>query len=152
MPVPIVESARRPDVAIKASLSSTEARRRRAESGTNTLPDTSASTWRMVLEKFWAPVPWMADTAVIWRARALRRSRDCCRTAAIQCRSDVMQESRAQATLAALKSRLAMSASVLRDGTRSIIPAAAGRGQCRQAIARRPWRSAELRRRRCLRC
>ncbi|MEW9586491.1 cation-transporting P-type ATPase [Paraburkholderia sp. DGU8] len=62
--MPIIEAASQPDVAIKTGLSSIEARRRRAGASTNMLPDTSASTWRMVLMKFRAPVPWMLEAAV----------------------------------------------------------------------------------------
>jgi H+-transporting ATPase len=125
-PVPIIEAANQPDVAIKTGLSSNEARRRRAESGTNTLPDTSASTWRMVLEKFWAPVPWMLEAAVILQC-VLGRFVEAGIIAGLLVFNavlGVLQESRAQATLTALKSRLATNASVLRDGTWSIVPAA----------------------------
>jgi H+-transporting ATPase len=126
VPVPIIEAANQSDVAIKTGLSSTEARRRRAESGTNTLPDSSASTWRMVLEKFWAPVPWMLEAAVVLQC-VLGRLLEAAIIAGLLVFNavlGVLQESRAQATLAALKSRLAMNASVLRDGTWSIVPAA----------------------------
>jgi H+-transporting ATPase len=126
VPVPIIEAASQPDGAIKTGLSSTEVRSRRAESGTNVLPDTSASTWRMVLEKFWAPVPWMLEAAVILQC-VLGRFVEAGIIAGLLVFNavlGVLQESRAQATLAALKSRLAMNASVLRDGIWSIVPAA----------------------------
>ena len=125
-PVLIMEAVSQPDGAIKTGLSGTEACRRRAESGTNTLPDTSASTWRMVLEKFWAPVPWMLEAAVILQC-VLGHFVEAGIIAGLLVFNavlGVLQESRAQAALAALKSRLAMNASVLRDGTWSIIPAA----------------------------
>ncbi|CAB3774044.1 HAD-IC family P-type ATPase [Paraburkholderia humisilvae] len=125
-PVPIMEAVSQPDGMVRTGLSGSEARRRRAESGTNTLPDTSPSTWRMVLEKFWAPVPWMLEAAVILQC-VLGRFVEAGIIAGLLVFNavlGVLQESRAQATLAALKSRLAMNASVLRDGTWSIVPAA----------------------------
>ena len=46
-------------------LTSDEARERLAKYGPNAMPDTAMRPWRMALAKFWAPVPWMLETAVI---------------------------------------------------------------------------------------
>ena len=80
----------------------------------------------MALEKFWAPVPWMLEAPGI-----LQGVFGCFTEAGIvagllpfNAVPGVLQQSRARATLAASKSRLAMSASVPRDGTWTIIPAA----------------------------
>ncbi|NPT35392.1 HAD-IC family P-type ATPase [Paraburkholderia xenovorans] len=126
VPAPIPEAASQPDAVPGTGLSSTEARRRLAESGANTLPDTAASTWRMMLGKFWAPVPWMLEAAVVLQC-VLGRFVEAGIIAGLLVFNAILgvfQESRAQATLAALKSRLAMNASVLRDGAWSIVPAA----------------------------
>ena len=81
---------------------------------------------RMALGKFWAPVPWMLEAAV-----ALEIALGDYLQAAIiagllvfNAALGVFQESRAQATLAALRSRLALNASVRRDGTWKTVPAA----------------------------
>jgi hypothetical protein len=57
-------------------------------------------------------------------ARQVRRGGHHCRAAGVQCGTGLFQESRAQATLTALKSRLALNASVRRDGAWKTIPAA----------------------------
>ena len=46
-------------------LTSDEARHRLATSGPNAMPDTSEHPLRMALEKFWAPVPWMLEAAIV---------------------------------------------------------------------------------------
>ncbi|SDG21045.1 HAD-IC family P-type ATPase [Paraburkholderia phenazinium] len=107
-------------------LSSAEARVRIGASGPNTMPDTSAHPWRMALGKFWAPVPWMLEAAIVLQC-ALGKFLEAGIIAGLlvfNAALGLLQESRAQATLAALKSRLALSASVQRDGEWSIVPAA----------------------------
>ena len=44
-------------------LTSDEARRRLERFGPNTIPDTALHPLRSALAKFWAPVPWMLETA-----------------------------------------------------------------------------------------
>ena len=102
-----------------------EAQNRLAQFGPNAMPDTNANPLRMALEKFWAPVPWMLEAAIVLeviRANYLE--------AAIivfllifNAALGFLQESRAQATLTALKSRLALTASVKRDGVWQTIAA-----------------------------
>jgi magnesium-transporting ATPase (P-type) len=46
-------------------LTSDEARGRLEKFGPNAMPDTSMHPFRMALEKFWAPVPWMLEAAVL---------------------------------------------------------------------------------------
>ncbi|MGY6259060.1 cation-transporting P-type ATPase [Paraburkholderia caledonica] len=46
-------------------LTGDEARRRLATSGPNSIPDTSGHPLRMALDKFWAPVPWMLEAAIV---------------------------------------------------------------------------------------
>jgi len=107
-------------------LTGDEARRRLATSGPNAIPDTSANPLRMALEKFWAPVPWMLEAAIVLQC-ALGKFVEAGIIAGLlvfNAALGLFQESRAQATLAALKSRLALTASVRRDGTWLTIPAA----------------------------
>jgi magnesium-transporting ATPase (P-type) len=40
-------------------------RRRLDKFGPNAMPDTSIHPLRMALEKFWAPVPWMLEAAIV---------------------------------------------------------------------------------------
>jgi H+-transporting ATPase len=106
-------------------LTGDEARRLLTKFGPNAMPDTSMHPFRMALEKFWAPVPWMLEAAVLLEL-ALGKFIEAAIIAALlvfNAALGLFQESRAQATLAALKSRLALNASVRRDGAWKIIPA-----------------------------
>jgi H+-transporting ATPase len=113
------------NVVSKAGLTSDEARRRLARSGPNAMPDTSPHPIRMALDKFWAPVPWMLEAAIVVEL-ALGKYVEAGIIALLlvfNAALGLFQESRAQATLAALKSRLALSASVQRDGVWRTVPA-----------------------------
>jgi H+-transporting ATPase len=94
--------------------------------GPNAMPDTSAHPLRRALSKFWAPVPWMLEAAIVLQL-VLGDDVEAAIVAGLlvfNAALGLFQEGRAQATLAALKSRLALSASVRRDGVWSILPAA----------------------------
>ena len=81
--------------------------------------------WRMALAKFWAPVPWMLEAAIILQT-VLHEYVEAAVIAGLLVFNAALgffQEGRAQATLAALKSRLALTASVRRDGAWKNIPA-----------------------------
>jgi H+-transporting ATPase len=110
----------------QSGLTRDEARRRLKTLGPNTMPDTSADPLRMAVEKFWAPVPWMLEAAIVLEL-VLGKYVEAGIIAILlvfNAALGLFQESRAQATLAALKSRLALSASVRRDGAWKAIPAA----------------------------
>jgi len=114
------------DVGLQKGLTSDEARRRVEKFGPNAMPDTSVHPLRMALEKFWAPVPWMLEAAIALEL-ALGKYVEAAIIAgllAFNAALGLFQESRAQATLAALKSRLALNASVRRDGAWKTVPAA----------------------------
>src|SRR5271163_4654955 len=106
-------------------LASDEARRRLLQFGPNAMPDTGVHPLRMALEKFWAPVPWMLEAAVVLQV-VLGDYAEAAIIAGLlvfNAALGLLQESRAQATLAALKSRLALNASVRRDGAWKTLPA-----------------------------
>ena len=99
-------------------LTSEEARLRLTKFGPNAMPDTSAHPLRNAVEKFWAPIPWMLQAAIILEL-VLGKYVEGAIIAGLlvfNAALGLLQESRAQATLAALKSRLALNASVQRDG------------------------------------
>jgi len=107
-------------------LTSDEARRRMEKFGPNAVPDTNLHPLRRALEKFWAPVPWMLEAAIVLEL-VLGKYVEAAIIAALlvfNAALGLFQESRAQATLAALKSRLALNASVRRDGAWKTVPAA----------------------------
>ena len=122
---PSTATAKAPEVISKGGLTTDEARRQLAKSGPNAMPDTRAHPMRMALEKFWAPVPWMLEAAIVVEL-ALGKYVEAGIIALLlvfNAALGLFQESRAQATLAALKSRLALTASVQRDGAWKIVPA-----------------------------
>ena len=112
------------DVASKG-LTSDEARARLEKDGPNAMPDTSAHPLRNALAKFWAPVPWLLEASIVLEL-VLHKYYEAGVIAALlgfNAALAYFQEGRAQATLAALKSRLALNASVQRDGAWKTVPA-----------------------------
>ena len=90
------------------------------------MQDTSAHPLRNAFTKFWAPVPWLLEASILLET-ILHKYYEAAVIAALLVFNAALayfQESRAQATLAALKSRLALNASVQRDGTWKTVPAA----------------------------
>jgi len=107
-------------------LSASEARERLARFGANAMPDTSVHPVRTAIGKFWSPVPWMLEAAIVLQL-VLGKYVEAGIIAGLLVFNAVLglfQESRAQATLAALKSRLALNASVCRGGIWSAVAAA----------------------------
>src|SRR6202034_3825198 len=124
--VPAKAMQSRPRDGLAAGLTSDEARGLLAKLGPNAMPDTAIRPWRMALAKFWAPVPWMLEADIVLQA-GLREYVEAGVIAGLLVFNAALgffQEGRAQATLAALKSRLALMASVRRDGDWKTIPAA----------------------------
>jgi H+-transporting ATPase len=106
-------------------LTNDQARTELTKYGPNAMPDTAIRPLRMALTKFWAPVPWMLEAAVVLQL-VLHEYIEAAVIGALLVFNAALgffQEGRAQATLAALKSRLALTASVLRDGVWKNIPA-----------------------------
>ncbi len=46
-------------------LSTTEVRERAKKFGSNTIHEQAAPYWRVLLPKFWAPVPWLLEAAIV---------------------------------------------------------------------------------------
>src|ERR1700683_5591815 len=110
---------------VSSGLTSEEVRARLTKFGPNAMPDIAVQPWRMALAKFWAPVPWMLEAAIILQA-VLHEYVEAAVIAGLLVFNAALgffQEGRAQATLTALKSRLALNASVRRDGIWKTIPA-----------------------------
>ena len=112
------------DVTAEAGLTGDEARRRLEKFGSNAIPDTSVHPLRTAIEKFWAPVPWMLEAAVVLQLVLGKyvESAIIATLLVFNAALGLFQEGRAQATLAALKSRLALNASVRRDGAWKTVP------------------------------
>ncbi|WP_158742712.1 HAD-IC family P-type ATPase [Acidisphaera sp. L21] len=117
-PTPVLQSA--------TGLTEAEATRRLAQFGTNTMPDTVARPWRRAVGKFWAPVPWMLEAAIALELGLGKYFEASVIFGLLLFNSIIglVQEGRAQQTLKALKSSLAMNAFVLRDGQWRVLQAA----------------------------
>jgi len=124
---PVAAQSSGKNVPVSTGLTSDEARQRLAKYGPNAVPDTAVHPLRRALTKFWAPVPWMLEASIILEV-ALGKYVEAAVIGALLVFNAALgffQEGRAQATLAALKSRLALNASVRRDNAWATVPAAA---------------------------
>ncbi|MGD0548322.1 MAG: hypothetical protein ABR991_10915 [Terracidiphilus sp.] len=111
------------DIASKG-LTSDEAHTCLERDGPNAMPDTSAHPLRNALAKFCAPVPRLPEASIVLEI-VLHKYYEAVVIAALLAFNAALayfQESRAPATLAALKSRLALNASVQRDGAWKTLP------------------------------
>ncbi len=125
-PAPSSQSAKPAQDVPPKGLTSDEASARLAKDGPNAMPDTSVHPLRNALAKFWAPVPWLLEASIVLELALHKYYEAVVITALLVFNAALayFQESRAQATLTALKSRLALSASVQRDGEWKTVPAA----------------------------
>jgi H+-transporting ATPase len=107
-------------------LSSEEAARRLQRYGPNATADIEPPAWRVLLGKFIAPVPCLLEAAIVLQL-LLGEYVEASVVGVLLVFNAALgffQEGRAKATLATLKSRLALNASVLRDGVWSVVAAA----------------------------
>jgi H+-transporting ATPase len=106
-------------------LTSDEAAVRLKADGMNAMPDVSVRPIISLLSKFWAPIPWLLEASLILEV-GLHKYFEAAILAGLLIFNATLafvQEGRAQATLKALRSRLALNASVLRDGKWQTLPA-----------------------------
>jgi H+-transporting ATPase len=114
------------NVRMGRGLSGAEARNRLDRQGSNAIADVSQHPVRRALGKLWAPVPWMLEAAIFLQL-SLGDYVEAGVVAVLLVANAAIgffQEGRAQATLDALKSRLALIAAVQRDGIWITVPAA----------------------------
>ena len=119
-------SATGPPPTPPCGLTSDEAARRLKIAGPNATPNTTPRPLRGALRKLWSPVPWMLEAAIALQLLIGKFSEAAIIGALLVFNAvlGLVQESRAQATLAALRARLALNVSVRRDGEWKIIAAA----------------------------
>ena len=111
---------------VPTGLTRAEVLRRREEFGANVVADKESPRWRTYLAKFWAPIPWMLELAIMVQI-GLGDYIDAAVIAGLLLFNATLgffQENRAKAAVAALKKRLAPTALVRRDGEWVRLPAA----------------------------
>jgi len=101
-----------------AGLTSAEARRRLDEFGPNTVAEQTPPALRVYLEKFWGPIPWLLEIAIVLQIGIGKYVEAAVVSGLLLFNATLgfIQEGRAGAALAALKKRLAPTALVRRDG------------------------------------
>jgi H+-transporting ATPase len=124
---PVAPAASAPVATPSSGLTAAEVLRRQAKFGQNTIPDTETSPWHRALGKFWAPIPWMLEGTIVLELVVAKyvESSIIAVLLVFNALLGYFQEGRAQATLIALRSRLALTASVRRDNAWASVPAAA---------------------------
>jgi H+-transporting ATPase len=111
---------------VHEGLTSEEARHRLAVYGPNATPDVTIHPLRLVVGKFVAPVPCLLEAAIVLQV-VLGEYIEASVVAVLlvfNAALGFLHESRAQATVAALKARLALVTSAHRDGRWMMVPAA----------------------------
>lgn len=111
---------------IQKGLTESEALKRLEDIGPNTVPETDVHPIRRILQKFHAPIPWMLEAAIVLEL-VLNKYAEAIIIAVLLLFNAVLgivQEGRGRKTLAALKSQLALNASVLRNGIWKIVSSA----------------------------
>jgi len=111
---------------VPRGLATAEARSRLAEYGENTVAEKVPPRWRIFLAKFSSPVAWMLEAAIVLQLWVGQYVEAAVIAALLLFNATLgfIQEGRAGAALAALKTRLAATALVRRDGEWVRLPAA----------------------------
>jgi len=107
-------------------LTTAQAAALRAQFGPNAVDEKAAPVWRAFLGKFWAPIPWLLEAAIVLQIGLGARLEAAVIGGLLVFNATLgfIQEGRATAALAALRQRLAPTALVLRDGAWTRLPAA----------------------------
>ncbi len=121
----VTETLKTLDVEPDQGLSSAEAKQRLQRYGPNEVEEKEEPLWHRVFRRFWAPIPWMIEVAMLLSALAGKWEDFSIILVMLLVNAglDFFQEHRALNALKALKARMARQVTVLRDGKYRVIPA-----------------------------
>lgn len=110
---------------MKDGLTTLEAADRLKAFGPNATAEHDTPLWRRLADRFWAPVPWMLEAAALLELlmHAYVQALVIAGLVVFNALLGFVQEGRAEATLKALRARLALSASAKRDGAWTTVAA-----------------------------
>ncbi|HEY6923821.1 MAG TPA: plasma-membrane proton-efflux P-type ATPase [Steroidobacteraceae bacterium] len=114
-----------PTQAVSRGLSNEEARARLQQYGLNSIAEAHQRLWARLASRLWGPIPWLLEAAILLQF-ILHEYVEAAVIAVLLVSNAALgfaQEGRAQATLAALKARLAPVAVALRNGSWQTIDA-----------------------------
>ena len=120
VPADATDESHSPEISINnlKGLTSAEAKDHLQKFGSNAIEEKEESWWHRLFRRFWGPIPWMIEVAIILSAIA-KRWEDftvILLLLLINAIVDFYQESKALDAIAVLKKKLARAALVLRDG------------------------------------
>jgi len=110
---------------LEHGLSSEQAKQRLEQFGPNEIREEGEPLWHRVFRRFWGPIPWMIEVAAILSAM-VQKWEDFIIISImllVNATLDFLQEHRALNALAALKQKLTLEVTTLRDGEYRILPA-----------------------------
>jgi len=120
----VTEVGSQPPAAQPKGLTTAQARQRLTEYGPNAVAEQRAHPWLALLHKFWAPVPWMLEAAIVLQV-AIGKTLEAAVIAILLLVNAIVsfaQEHRGNRALALLRARLTAQARVLRDGRWQLLP------------------------------
>ncbi len=121
---PVNETLRELRVDINQGLSTEEAKLRLKKFGLNTISEKEEPLWHRLFRRFWGPIPWMIEIAALLSA-LVQKWEDfiiIIIMLLVNAFLDFFQEHRALNALKALKQKLALEVTVIRDGKFITIP------------------------------
>ena len=114
----VVTTLKMLDVIAEKGLSKTEANKRIEKYGYNAIEEKEESVWHRILRRFWGPIPWMIEVAALLSAMVQKWEDFSIIMVMLLVNAglDFMQEHRALNALKALKEKMNLQVTVLREG------------------------------------
>jgi len=114
----VLETLKAFEVDAESGLNKAEARQRIDQYGYNAIEEKEESVWHRIFRRFWGPIPWMIEVAALLSAMVQKWEDFCIIMVMLLVNAglDFMQEHRALNALKALKEKMNLQVTVLREG------------------------------------